>query len=106
MWRPREPAWSRHAAHSSPLPNGGASCVAFCAGRERAPCLWVYDGDPAALTGGEEQVQSYAALLSALRPNLAPGAPFCGGRTDATDGAGSVYLRNTSSRLHADTTSG
>ena len=36
---------------------------------------------------------------------LAPGSPFCGGRTDATDGEGSKYLRNTSSRLHAAATS-
>ena len=51
---------------------------AFCQGREKLPCLWVFDGDPAALTGGSEQQASYAALLGALRPTLAPGAHFLG----------------------------
>ena len=35
---------------------------------------------------------------------LSAGMPFCGGRTDAADGAGSTYLRFSSTRLNAATT--
>merc|ERR1719218_216372 len=60
----------------------------------------------AAAAGGAARVLSWSDLIVlAGGDTLAPNLPFCPGRTDAADGAGSEYLRFSSTRFDAASTS-